>query len=73
MVQSIQDAVTSVVMSVVSVLLGPTVLLLLLKIFVPPLGAPLWQAWCRLLGWLVVAPIRAVRFLLREAFGRRHH
>jgi hypothetical protein len=70
--QSVADVLTALLVSVASVLLPPTILLLLLKSFVPAIGTPLWQAWGRLVGWLVLAPIRVVRFLVREASGRRH-
>jgi len=69
--QSVLNAVLALVMSAASVLLPPTLLLLLLKAFVPAIGAPLLQAWGQLLAWLVLAPVRLVQFLAREASGRR--
>jgi hypothetical protein len=71
-VQSIADAVGNLVWSVTWMLAGPTIVLLLLKRFVPVVGDPRWRAYCRLLGWLVVAPVRLIRLLVREAIGRRH-
>jgi hypothetical protein len=71
-VQSIIDAFFGLVLSIAWVLLGPTIVLLLLKKFVPIVGDQLWHGYCQLLAWLVVAPIRLVRLLVREALGRRH-
>ncbi len=70
--QSIGGALTTLALTVGSVLLPPTFLLLLLKMFVPAIGTPLWRAWGQLITWLIVTPIRLVRLLVREAFGRRH-
>jgi len=70
--QSISDAVGGVVLSVVSVLLGPTIVLLLVKRFMPIVGNPLWRGYCQLLAWLIIGPIRLIRLLGREAMGRRH-
>jgi hypothetical protein len=67
----IANFVGGVVWTVVSVLGPPTVVLLLLRRFVPALGNPLWRVWCRLLTWLIVGPIRLVRLLVREAIGHR--
>lgn len=74
--QSITDAVNGLVWSIASVLIGPTILLLLLKRFVPVIGDQLWHAYSQLLAklmvGLIVAPIRLIRLLFREAMGRRH-
>jgi hypothetical protein len=70
-VQSILDAMSGLVWSAVSMLVVPTILLLLFKKFVPVLGDALWRGYCRLLVWLVVAPVRLIRLLIREATGRR--
>ncbi|MBL7262093.1 hypothetical protein [Paractinoplanes lichenicola] len=69
--QALGDALTSLILSVVSALLVPTVLLLILRRLMPVLGDPLWRAYCRLLTWLVVQPVRLIRLLIREAIGRR--
>jgi hypothetical protein len=70
-VQSLSDGAAGLVFSVFSVLLMPTIVLLVLKRYVPILGNPLWRMYTRLLSWLVVAPVRLVRVLFREAIGRR--
>lgn len=70
--QSITDMTMAVGGTVLSVLLPPTIMLLLLKMFVPVIGSPLWQAWGRFVGWLILAPIRVIQYLIREASGRRH-
>lgn len=67
----ITDFLGAVFWTVVSVIGPPTVMLLLLRHFMPSLGNPLWRGWCQLLTWLVVGPIRLVRLLVREAIGRR--
>ena len=69
--QSLSEAFSTVLFSIASVLLGPTIVLLLLKKFVPIVGNPLWQGYCRLLVWLVVTPVRLIRLLVLEALGRR--
>jgi hypothetical protein len=70
--QFITDAISTLALSVASVLAGPTIMLLLLKHFVPTIGNPLWQWYCQALVWCVAAPVRLVRVLIREAMGRRH-
>lgn len=65
------NAVSGVFWSLVSVLAPPTILLLVLRQFLPALGDPLWRGWCQLLAWLVIGPIRLIRLLFREATGRR--
>lgn len=70
--QFMMDVIAALVWSAASVLIAPTVLLLLLKKFAPAAGDPLWRGYCQLLAWLVIAPIRLVRLLVREAFGRRN-
>ena len=67
----ITDLLSTVLWAAVSILGPPTVMLLLLRHFMPMLGNPLWRGWCRLLTWLAAAPIRLIRFLVREVFGRR--
>ncbi|GHJ48955.1 hypothetical protein Cs7R123_62970 [Catellatospora sp. TT07R-123] len=69
--QSIADYLTSLVCSVASVLVVPTALLLLLRMFVPALGGPLLSAWGQLLAWLLLVPVRLIRWLAQEAFSRR--
>jgi hypothetical protein len=66
------DSLTNLVCGVVSILAVPTFLLLLLRMLVPSVGEPILRAYGQLLAWLVVAPIRLVQLLVREAFGRRH-
>jgi hypothetical protein len=69
--QTITNTLTSLVCSVASILMVPTILLLLLRMVAPAIGAPIMRAYGQLLAWLVVAPIRLIRLLAREAFGRR--
>ena len=71
MFQSIADSVTGLLCSVASVLLVPTIVLLLFRRFVPVLGDAVWRGYCQLLIWCVVAPVRLVRFLYRQAVSRR--
>jgi hypothetical protein len=68
---AIANLVGAVVWTVVSVLGPPTIMLLILRAFIPALGNPLWRGWCQLVIWLIVGPIRLVRLLVREAIGRR--
>jgi hypothetical protein len=67
--QSIVNAVTSLACSLISLLVVPTILLLLFRRLVPVLGDAVWRGYCQLLVWLVVAPIRLIRLLVREAIG----
>jgi len=69
--QFMVDAVTSLVWSVVSALAVPTILLLLFRWLVPVLGEAVWRGYCQLLIWLVVAPVRLIRILVRAAADRR--
>ena len=69
--QSIVDGVTGLVCAVASTLLVPTILLLLMRRFVPVVGESLWRGYCQLLTWLVVAPVRLVRVLYRDLVRRR--
>ncbi len=71
MIQSIVDSVTGLLCSVASVLVVPTIIVLLLRRFVPVLGDAVWRGYCRLLMWLVMAPVRLAQFLYREAINRR--
>lgn len=65
------DTIYNLVWSIGSVLAVPTLLLLLLKKYVPIVGNPLWDQYVHLLGRLLTAPIRVIQFLVREAMGRR--
>lgn len=69
--QSISDALAGLLCSVASLFIAPTVLVFMLKVFVPPLGEPLWRGYCQLLAWLIMLPFRLVQRLLRSATGRR--
>jgi len=71
LLQSIVDGMTGLVCSIASVLLLPTIALLLFRRFVPVLGDTVWRGYCQLLTWCVVAPVRLVRLLCREAVRRR--
>ena len=57
--------------SLVSLLAVPTILLLLFRKLVPILGDAVWRGYCQLLAWLVVAPVRLIRLLVREAVGMK--
>jgi hypothetical protein len=70
--QSITNALSNLAVSIVMMLAGPTVLMLLVRRFVPVVGEELWRAYCRLLFWLLRAPIRLIRVLVNEiATARR--
>lgn len=69
--QSVSNAAGAFLWAIVSMLVGPTVILLLLRHYVPMVGNPLWRHYCRLLGWAVAAPFRLLRMLTREALTRR--
>ena len=66
-VQSLTEAVSGLAV----VLLLPAIALLVLKRTVPVVGDPLWRRYRRLLGWLVVLPVRLVRRLAGGTVGRR--
>jgi hypothetical protein len=69
--QSLSNAAGAFIWAVLSVLIGPTVILLLLRRYLPMVGNPLWRQYCRLLAWAVIAPFRLLRMLTREALSRR--
>ncbi len=69
--QSLADAVSGLVCSVASFFVAPTVLLLMLKMFVPALGEPIWRAYWQLLVVLITAPFKLISYLIKEAGGRR--
>jgi hypothetical protein len=69
--QTITDYLAGLVCSAVSFLVMPTILLLLLRRVFPAAGEPIWRAYGQFLAWLIVAPVRLIRLLAREAFGRR--
>jgi len=69
--QSITNAVSNFVISVVLLLAGPTVVMLLVRRFVPVLGEDLWRYYCRFLLWIFRAPFRLVRMLVHEIVGAR--
>jgi hypothetical protein len=70
-VQSLAHAVDALVWAVLTILISPTILLLLARRYVPMLGNPLWRGYCRLLRWVAVAPFRLLRLVSREALNRR--
>jgi hypothetical protein len=69
--QSLSHAAGALLWAIVSVLVGPTIILFLLRHYVPMVGNPLWRQYCRLLGWAVAAPFQLLRVLTREALSRR--
>ena len=69
--QSITDGVTNLAVSVVVMLVWPTVLMLLVRRFVPVLGESLWRSYCQLLRWLLRAPFRLIRLLVNEIVAAR--
>ncbi|MBU2663424.1 hypothetical protein KOI35_07890 [Actinoplanes bogorensis] len=69
--RALTDAAAGLVVDVVSTLLVVAILLLLLRRVMPGLGNALWGYYRRLLGWLFALPVRLIRWLIREAAGRR--
>ncbi|GID28965.1 hypothetical protein [Paractinoplanes brasiliensis] len=69
--QTLSDALVSQILNIASVLLVPTVLLLILRRLIPGFGDALWRGYCQLLTWMVVLPVRLIRLLILEAAGRR--
>ncbi len=69
--QSISNALTSLLCSVASLFIVPTVLVFMLKVIVPPLGEPLWRGYLQLLAWLIMLPFRLIQHLIKAAAGRR--
>ena len=69
--QSITAAISNLVVSVLFLLAGPTVLMLLVRRFVPYLGEQLWRSYCNALLWLLRAPFRLVRVLVKEIAAAR--
>lgn len=67
------DVTTSLgnlVVNTLFLLVGPTVLMLLIRRFVPYLGERLWRVYCDVLIWLLKAPFRLVRLLIKEVTTR---
>jgi hypothetical protein len=64
--QSFMDGVTGMVCSVASVFVVPTILMLLVKQFVPVLGEHLWRGYCQLLVFMFTAPIKLIKLLINE-------
>jgi hypothetical protein len=56
----------NLVAGVLSLLAVSTVLMLLVRRFVPYLGEQLWRTYCDVLMWLLRAPFRLIRLLFRE-------
>jgi hypothetical protein len=69
--ESITAALSNLVVNVLFLLAGPTVLMLLVRRFVPYLGERLWRVYCDTLMWLLRAPFRLVRLLINEITARR--
>jgi hypothetical protein len=69
--QSITTAISNLVVSVLLLLAGPTVLMLLVRRFVPYLGEQLWRSYCNVLMWLLRAPFRLIRLLVNEIGAAR--
>ncbi len=69
--QSISDAVTSVLCSIASLFIAPTIIVFMLKLFIPALGEPLWHNYCKLLAWLIILPFRILKQLIHAAAGGR--
>lgn len=65
------DALAGLLSSVVSTLVVVTVMLLVLRRYLPFLGRPLWRSYQRGLRWCAVAPWRVLRALVRAATA--HH
>lgn len=71
--QDITAGFSNLVVSVLLLLAGPTVLMLLVRRFVPYLGEQLWRIYCDVLMWCLRAPFRLARFLVREITARNRH
>jgi hypothetical protein len=72
--ESIAAAISNLLVSALLLLVGPTVIMLLVRRFVPYLGEQLWRSYCNLLMWLFRAPFVLVRLLIREiSAARRRH
>lgn len=69
--QDIADALTALVVNLLVLIAGPTVLMLLVRRFVPYLGERLWRCYCDALIWCFRLPFRVVRFLVNELTNRR--
>ena len=70
MLQSFVDTVSGMVFSVVSVFIAPTILLLLLRHFLPLIGEPLWRLYCQFVVLIFTAPVKIMKALYREARRR---
>ena len=68
--QSMADAVGSMVVSVLFLIAGPTVVMLMIRRFVPYLGERLWRLYCDVLVWLIRAPFRLIRVLVAQISRR---
>ncbi|MFP5372122.1 MAG: hypothetical protein ACLGI3_15445 [Actinomycetes bacterium] len=69
--ESLTAALSNLVVSALLLLAGPTVIMLLVRRFVPYLGEQLWRAYCDVLMWLLRAPFRLLRTLVREIAAAR--
>lgn len=69
--QSITAAFGDLLVNVLFLLAGPTVVMLLVRRFVPYLGEQLWRSYCNALMWLFRAPFRLVRVLVNEIAAAR--
>ncbi|MGA5300092.1 hypothetical protein ACPCHT_09210 [Nucisporomicrobium flavum] len=68
--QEVTAALSNLIVSALLLLAGPTVLMLLVRRFVPYLGEQLWRIYCDVLMWSIRAPFRLVRFLINEVTAR---
>jgi hypothetical protein len=71
MLQSLSNGLGNLVVSIVMFLAGPTIIMLLLKRFLPVLGDELWRLYSQALVWLIRAPFRLIRILVDELFKAR--
>ncbi|MEV6634686.1 hypothetical protein AB0M54_28460 [Actinoplanes sp. NPDC051470] len=64
------DAATGLVAQAITLIAVSTVMMLLVKRFVPVLGAELWRWYWTALTWLIRAPFRLIRVLLKNITHR---
>ena len=62
----IADAASSLAFQVVTLLFAPTLIMLLVRRFVPVVGQDLWRLYWRALRWLLIAPFRLIRLMAGE-------
>ena len=64
--QPFADAASNLAVQILTLLIAPTLIMLLVRRFVPIVGQDLWRLYHRLLRWLLLAPFRLLRLLVSE-------